>query len=168
MKKIICFTDGSCVNNGKENAKASFCYKIYEECINFFCEIDEYANLVPKHEKQSNNTGELYAIKELLEFLLKMKLNEDEIILYTDSEYCINSLTKWYISWSKDNWKKEIKNKELIKNILKTKEKFNNLIFIYVKAHTNLHKQTSLNDLERFIYENNDIVDNLAKKQLKI
>lgn len=164
---LICFTDGSCINNGKENAKASFSYKIFEETSDFLCELDENADLVPLDEKQSNNTGELYAIKQLLEYLLEKKYNEKNIIIYTDSEYCINSLNKWCFNWSKNNWTKEIKNKDLIKNILKTKEKFQNISFIYVKAHTNIHKTTT-NEYEKFIYENNSFVDKKAKEQLQI
>ena len=170
MSKIYCFTDGSCLNNGKINAISSYSFIIYEEDENFFCELCDCASKVPNQIKQSNNIGELMAIKETLKFLLKEKKNNHDILLYTDSMYCINSVSddgaKWYIKWERTNWTKPILNKEIIQEIISLRKMFSNIKFVYIKAHTNLHK-TSTDSFERFLYENNNYVDNRAKSQLK-
>ena len=122
--QIHVFTDGSCLNNGKENAKASFSYQIYEETNDFFCEIFRETNVVPQNEKQSNNTGELFAIKNALKFLIENGYKKKKIQIFTDSMYCINSVSddgdKWYVNWEKSGWKKPIENNKLIRDIIVT------------------------------------------------
>ncbi|HEX9153611.1 MAG TPA: ribonuclease H [Candidatus Saccharimonadales bacterium] len=45
---------------------------------------------------------------------------EEEAAIYTDSEFWINVITKWSISWEKNGWKKkggEIKNLDIVKEV---------------------------------------------------
>ena len=44
----------------------------------------------------------------------------EPILIYTDSELCVDTFTKWISSWEKNGWKKktgEIKNLDLIKQV---------------------------------------------------
>lgn len=68
---------------------------------------------------QTNNVGELLAIKRALEIVR----NEPKFVeIYTDSDYSIKCLTEWGDKWEKNGWcktsggkKEPVKNLELIK-----------------------------------------------------
>lgn len=52
----------------------------------------------------TNNRMEMTAAIEALSHTSK----KSKIILYTDSSYLINSITKWVKAWKKNNWKRNI------------------------------------------------------------
>ena len=96
--------------------------------------------------KQTNQRAELYAILKSLKLINNNIYNN--IIIYTDSQYSINCITKWIKNWIKNGWKdknnKPIKNKDLIEpiyNICKIKQ---NIQFKHILAHTNLQDCHSL------------------------
>ena len=93
----------------------------------------------------TNNIAELTAIKMGLEKLLDGKNSfEHEVVLSTDSQYCIKSLT--------GNWKIK-KNIVLIMTIKSLIEKFKNLTFEKVKGHSG--------------NKGNEIADQLATSAIK-
>lgn len=51
----------------------------------------------------TNNMGELTAVLDLLE---QTAGAEDDLLIYCDSQYVINSLTKWLPGWKRKGWKK--------------------------------------------------------------
>ena len=75
--------------------------------------------------------------------------------LYTDSEYSLNVLTKWYPNWS-EKQKKTKKNISLIKETYDLCMDINPKIH-HIKAHTNLEDEHSLG---------NAIADQLANDAL--
>jgi ribonuclease HI len=76
MDFINVYVDGSCINNGSQNAIAG--YGVY------FGEDDEKNEYGRVEGKQTNNTGELTAIIRALEILKDIDIR---INIYTDSEY---------------------------------------------------------------------------------
>ena len=66
-------------------------------------------------------------------------LPEDaEETIYTDSELCVNILTKWAASWKKNGWKRKsgpIKNLELVKELYALYLERPNVTIEWVKAH---------------------------------
>lgn len=58
----------------------------------------------------TNNRAELTAVLKALEWCVK---HDTTATIYCDSTYVVNSLTKWAKGWSKDNWKRVIKNKDI-------------------------------------------------------
>ena len=48
---------------------------------------------------------------------LKALKRKSDVVIYTDSVYLRDGITKWIINWKKNNWrtanKKEVKNKDL-------------------------------------------------------
>jgi ribonuclease HI len=66
----------------------------------------------------TNNQGELKAVLEL--FTATAHLDEDLLVL-CDSQYVINSVTKWMPGWKKKGWRKQdgkpVMNVELLKEI---------------------------------------------------
>ena len=51
----------------------------------------------------TNNMGELTAVLDLLHQTAHL---DDELIVYCDSTYAINSITKWMAGWKRKGWKK--------------------------------------------------------------
>lgn len=71
----------------------------------------------------TNNAAELTAIIDALKYVSTEREKKDAInggaTIFSDSEYCVNSLTKWMSGWKKNGWKKrdggELANLELMK-----------------------------------------------------
>ena len=137
-KEVEVYTDGACSGNpGPGGWGATI--KIEEKTVEIY----------GGENNTTNNRMELIAAIKALEFL-----NEShKIILYTDSNYVKDGITKWIFNWKKNNWKtsskKPVKNKELWERL----DELNlskNINWIWVKAHN--------------IDEFNNQVDILARK----
>ena len=161
---INIFTDGSTLNNGKPNATGGIGIYIPH--------MDYRLSLSYMLETPTNQRCELYAILKALELYMNLHLEKEidnEITIFTDSMYCINSLTKWLPNWKKLGWKtsskEEIKNLWLIQQIdflQSIYEKANVKInYQFIRAHT---KEPAKTDKDYWIWEGNDVVDRLAKK----
>lgn len=87
----------------------------------------------------ANGTNNIAELNALHKALLISKDNPKSII-YSDSKYSIDCITKWAYSWKKNNWQKkggEIKNLELIKEIHSLYETLKNSITIkHIKGHS--------------------------------
>lgn len=72
-----------------------------------------------REEHTTNNRMELRAA---IEALLRIKDKGLRIIVYSDSSYVINGITKWVQNWQKNGWKtvgkKEIENRDLWEQLL--------------------------------------------------
>lgn len=55
-------------------------------------------------DKSTNNRGELTAVAELL--AATAHLPEEKLLILCDSQYVINSVTKWMPGWKRKGWKK--------------------------------------------------------------
>jgi ribonuclease HI len=123
------YTDGACSNNGKSNALAG---------IGIFFGIEDTRNLSKKIEgKQTNNTAELSAIIETY-YIIENDINSGKKIgIVTDSEYAIKCVSSYGEKCSKNNWNKDIPNKELVKTAYEIYKDKLNIKFIHIKAHTN-------------------------------
>ncbi len=66
----------------------------------------------------TNNMGELMSVLDLLQQTAHL---DEELIVYCDSTYVINSITKWMAGWKRKGWKKKdgkpVLNVELMKAI---------------------------------------------------
>ncbi len=118
------------------------------------------------HEPLTNQRAELYAILKALRNLEKEKIKYDEVMIYTDSEYSIKSLTIWYKKWEKNKWKsakgESVMNQDIIRPIIKIlekKKKENNGVdkinFTHVRSHTGKQDYESLS---------NEMADKLANE----
>lgn len=95
-EKIIIYTDGSSLGNpgpGGWGAVVSL-------------PDDSIVELGGGDKKTTNNRMELTATIRALEYVKDFK---SEIILYTDSSYVINGITKWVEGWQANNWTKRDK-----------------------------------------------------------
>jgi len=135
--KIEIYTDGACSNNGKKNAKAGI--GIYFSNIN----IDPISQRVPIDMDQTNNVAELLAIKIAIETIIKHNLKNNEIIIYTDSQYSINVITNC--------WKAKV-NIGLINEIKQLLKILDCVRLIYIPGHKD--------------NKGNNIADELARKSI--
>lgn len=92
-------------------------------------------------EEATNNRGELSAIIELLEATQDTK---HDLTILADSQYAINSITKWMPGWKKKGWKKSdgkpVINKDLMVRLdeLMTAAKAadRSITFQWIKGHS--------------------------------
>ena len=147
------YTDGACSNNGRKNAKAGYGVYISENNPNNISE-----RVVGK---QTNNVAEVLAIIKALELIKNntkllttsnndINKNNDNItqwVIVTDSKYALRYATTLGEKYNKENWKTDIPNKELVKQLyLLTQDvkKYKNVEFQKVEAHTGKQDQHSL------------------------
>ena len=91
----------------------------------------------------TNNKMELQAVIEAFKYLIKEKITEDTIEIYTDSEYVIKGLTIWLDGWVRRGWmtaaKKPVLNQEYWKELSNLKfalEQMKNVVHMrYVPGH---------------------------------
>ena len=120
---IKIYTDGSCLNNPGNGGWAAI--------INVNGEIKKICGNV---KDTTNNKMELMApIKALQEIE-----GNEQIEIYTDSQYVKLGITDWVHKWIKNNWqtskKEPVKNKELWIQLYDL-NKSHKIKWIWVKAH---------------------------------
>mgnify|MGYP001179307086 FL=1 len=139
---IKIYTDGSCLNNPGNGGWAAI--------INQNGEVKEISGSV---KDTTNNKMELMAPI----MALKQIKQNDQIEIYTDSQYVRLGITEWVHKWIKNNWqtskKEPVKNKELWIQLYELTNQFE-IKWIWVKAHAG-------NTL-------NEEVDLLAKKAAEL
>lgn len=160
------FTDGSVLLNGKKNAMGGIAVYIPKQ--NNIEEFNLTYSLITNNQfKVTNQIAELIAAIIGIAYALE-HYNED-IYVYTDSKYVINSATVWYKKWIENKWQKD--NKKLIDNlwliyplIQLVHNKKNPIFLKHIKAHmqppSNSIKSTS--SLEHILWQGNNIADKLA------
>ncbi len=115
----------------------------------------------------TNNTAELNALYKALTIASESKATD--IIIFSDSKYSIDCVTKWAYGWKSNSWTKkggEIKNLDIIKASHTLYEKIKDKIIInHVKGHSGVEGNEladrmammaitlKANDYEEYIYE---------------
>ena len=120
---IKIYTDGSCLNNPGNGGWAAI--------INVNGEVKKISG---SEKDTTNNKMELMApIKALQEIE-----GNEQIEIYTDSQYVRLGITDWVHKWMKNNWqtskKEPVKNKELWIQLHELNNS-NDVNWIWVKAH---------------------------------
>ena len=146
------FTDGACSANGRPGAKAGYAVWFPDnQSLNVSARI-------PTGEPQTNQRAELAAIHRAVVVLEERGFRDEDLIVYTDSDYCINCLTKWITGWVSRGWKTaaggDVLHRDLIQDTSSRLAKFKSYRFVHVRSHTGAE-----DDLSR----NNDIVDRMAR-----
>ena len=135
-KYFTIYTDGACINNGRKGAKCSIGVHFSEKNELILKDISKVLS-VPK---PTNNIAELTAILESMKMIKGCIYSP--VHIYTDSEYSLNVLTKWYPNWT-DKDKKSKKNIPLIKETYDLYDQLPVFLF-HIKAHTNLQDVHSI------------------------
>lgn len=125
---IEIFTDGGISDNTKRENVGTWAFTLKYK--------DKYYEESGIILNTTNNVCELTAI---LKALRKLKKSDIPIILYSDSQYCVNSINIWAKSWMRNNWinseKKPVKNKELIQEIYYLVKSFKDIKINWVRGH---------------------------------
>ncbi|MGB1319080.1 MAG: ribonuclease HI [Flavobacteriales bacterium] len=120
---IVIYTDGSALGNPGPGG--------YGIVLSFK---KQYKEVAQGYRLTTNNRMELLAIIVALEML---KVSDQDVIIYSDSKYVIDSVTKgWVFGWVKKGFKGK-KNADLWKRFLKIYPK-NKVRFQWVKGHANI------------------------------
>ena len=129
---IRAYTDGGF---RKEPATCSYgVYIVPDEMIESKNGVFEYG-LVKDHDKLTSQISEMWACKVALEILLKYEMHNEEIVMYSDSQYCINTMSIWYKGWVKKGACDSKANIELWHEIMAMVHKFDNITFKWVRGH---------------------------------
>ena len=120
---IKIYTDGSCLENPGNGGWAAI--------------INENGNIRKISGNEKNTTNNRMELMAPINALKNIN-SDEEIIVYTDSQYVKLGITEWINSWVKNNWKtskkEEVKNKDLwteLYNLNKTLK----VKWIWIKAH---------------------------------
>jgi len=146
------FTDGACSLNGRPGAKAGYAVW-FPDHLRF-----SMSERLPANEPQTNQRAEMSAIHKAAMILEENGFHDENIVIYTDSEYSINCLTKWMPGWVARGWKTsaggDVLHRDLIEDTAKRLAKFKSYRFVHVKAHTGGEDDLS---------KQNDAVDRMAR-----
>ena len=116
-------TDGSCLENPGNGGWAAI--------ININGNIKKISG---SEKNTTNNRMELIATINAL----KSINSDEEIRIYTDSQYVKLGITEWINTWVKNNWKtskkEEVKNKDLWTELYNLNKALN-VEWIWIKAH---------------------------------
>jgi len=142
-EKIIIYTDGACSGNpGKGGYGAVLMYR------------DNYKEIFGFSPETTNNKMEITAVIEALK-TLKRSCN---VIIYTDSKYVMDGITKWISSWKRNGWKtadrKPVKNVELWQELDLQCSK-HSIQWQWVKGHSGDKYNEIVDKLARSAIENN-------------
>ncbi len=136
--KIEIYTDGACSGNpGPGGWGAVLLYREHKK------------EIFGGEASTTNNRMEMKAVIEALKAVKKSA----QVVLYIDSQYVKDGMTKWIFSWKKNGWRnanrKTIKNMDLWQE-LDIEVSRHNIEWIWVKGHSGNHY--------------NEIADQLARK----
>lgn len=71
---------------------------------------DNNNNIITTYAKQTNNTtNNREEIKAILWTLFNYGKYDEEVIVYSDSNYCVQTFTNWMFSWARNGWIKSDK-----------------------------------------------------------
>ena len=134
------YTDGACSNNGKPSAVAS---------IGIYIGPNDSRNVSRRITgKQTNNVAELTAIIEAYNIMKKDILSGKQITICSDSRYAIKCCTDYGKKCSADWDTLEIPNKDLVRHAYELFCDLDNVMFMYIKAHTGKTDVHSLGNAE--------------------
>lgn len=145
------YTDGACMNNGKEDAMAG---------IGIYFGENDPRNVSQRVEgKQSNNTAELGAIIYTYS-LIENDIRDGKLVgIVSDSMYAIGCVTEYGKKCELGHWKKDIPNKEMVKQAYELYKNISNVRFFHIMSHT---EKTDIHSL------GNDGADKLANKAIGV
>lgn len=129
-RTIEVWTDGGCRPSNPGHGSYAFTVHektrvLHEECV--YC------------GPTTNNIMELTASIRALEWCIENGYTEDNIYLFTDSQYIQQGINVWSEKWEKRKWKtgnnKKVANQELWKKLIELKNKVK-VNFQWVRGHS--------------------------------
>ena len=134
---MIIYTDGSCLGNGKSENSGGFGVVVLDNNENLLYTYNK------RNENTTNNREEIRAILySFLNYGVIPFFGYEEIpIVYSDSNYCVQTFNTWMFNWANNNWiksdKKQPENLDLIKAYYDWYKKGYRIDLRKVKGHSN-------------------------------
>ncbi len=151
--KIIIYTDGASRGNPGPGGWAAIILKGHD--------VEEIAG---RNDKTTNNRMELTATIEAL----KKISGENQIKIFTDSEYLINGITKWVFGWNNKGWKTAsggaVLNKDLWQELMAISQN-KEIEWFKVKGHSGHPANERVDELATCFADNEEI--NLFRGSIK-
>ena len=138
--KYEIYTDGACRSNQTDNNVGAWAFIVYLDGIKKGSKSKATFNT-------TNNVQELTAVLEALRWTNKLG---EPVTIYCDSEYAINSITKWMQGWATKGWKKAdgkpVANLEIMQQLF---QEYNSSkhTFIKVRGHSGDRKNEEVDNL---------------------
>lgn len=142
---MVIYVDGSCNGNGKAVNSGGFGVVVLDNNENI---IHTYSE---RCENTTNNREELKAIIYAMEHYGKQSLLDwnEIIVVYSDSNYCVQTLNEWMFNWERNGWiksdKKIPENLDLIKKYFDLYQKGYRIDLRKIKGHAG-HKFNEMAD----------------------
>ena len=132
--KAIVFTDGACSGNPGPGGWGTIISLVDDETV----------ELGGPELATTNNRMEMRATLEALSWMVASGKDIREVLLYADSKYMIEGLTRWIHGWIKNGWinggGEPVKNKDLWIELKRAKDELESkgcrLSFHYVAGHS--------------------------------
>lgn len=156
------FTDGGATANGRAACSATWAWYATDGNASWVSRgIVEAAVVGGQTIPPSNNRGELTALLAALAWISKEGAKHSHVMVISDSEYSINSITDWYPKWKATGKLAEKKNIDLIAAAHTSYASIKSKTTI---QHTRGHgdEPEDKNSSEWFIWKGNDICDKLC------
>ncbi len=154
--KVEIWTDGACVNNGKQGAVAG---------IGVWFGKDDPRNVSERlpGDTQTNNRAELFAIQRALEITMLSCTEGEKYVVFSDSEYAVKAQTVWIINWRANGWRTtrgrgSVKNRDLIEGI-------DHLFYTFARKHVQVQLRWVRGHCG---HVGNESADSLATRACKI
>ncbi|XP_052775583.1 ribonuclease H1-like [Mya arenaria] len=136
------YTDGACSNNGFGNPQAG---------IGVYWGPNHPQNVSEKlRGRQTNNRAEIHAVVKAVEQASGRGVKD--LTVNTDSQFLINSMTKWVKGWQRNGWKKssgeDVINKEDFEALIKASNGIN-IKWNHVRGHQGIEGNEQADRLAR-------------------
>lgn len=129
---MIAYTDGSAKCNGKKDNVGGYGVVLVEDDNETY--ISQYQHF------EFNTTNNIQELKAILYVMVNFGKMRPRVKVYSDSAYCVNTLTKWMYSWAANGWKKADnkipENLELIRTYYELEEKGFSIDLQKIAGHT--------------------------------
>lgn len=94
---MVIYTDGACSGNGGPNSRGGFGVVV----------VGNDEQIIKVYQKQcENTTNNREELKAILWAMWNYGNKTNPPTVYSDSVYCVNSLTNWIWGWLKNGWTK--------------------------------------------------------------
>jgi ribonuclease HI len=132
---MVIYTDGSCTSNGKANAKGGYGVVVIDE--------DTGKVIAARSKRAEGTTNNREELKAILYAMLTYSITNDDWgmppVVYSDSNYCVQTFNEWMFGWARNGWvksdKKTPENLDLIQAYFDWYRKGHRIDLRKVKGH---------------------------------
>lgn len=169
---LYVFTDGSCKNNGKDNARGGYAVFFSDDSQSAYTALNKVGLVVSDPTNQKAELTAMYHLFDVLNENIRMFENK-KVVVCSDSMYSIKCINDWSKKWELNDWKtskgEAVKNCDIIKRVLNLKRDCEKggvqITFKHVFSHTTA--PADKNSKEYKIWYGNYMVDKMINDLLQ-